>query len=407
MTQRRWVWRGAIAALAIFGGTYLTGDAAAKDTLVLWHAYRGEERAALESVIATFNAGSASAHVDLLAIPYDAFADKITAAVPRGKGPDLFIFAHDRIGGWAESKLIEPIEFWVNDERRSQYFPITLQALTYRDSLYGLPMAFKSTALYYNKALVSTPPKTTDELVEQAKKLTDVKAGRFGLVYENANFYYHSCWFQGFGGTVFDNAGRPALDSAEQVRALAFARDLDRKHGIIPQEVTNVLVTTLFNQGNGAMVISGPWFRGEIAGKVDYGVAPLPEISGLGRRATPFMSSEAVIMSAHSTHKEAAYAVMEYLTSADAARVMATKGRQTAANVKVWEQPDVAKDPTLSVFRAQLDDSRPMPNTPEMTMVWTPASTAMAKVIVGTTEPGAALKEAQQEVEKLIEGAKR
>ena len=35
--------------------------------------------------------------VTTLAVPFDAFNDKITAAVPRGKGPDVFIAGQDRL----------------------------------------------------------------------------------------------------------------------------------------------------------------------------------------------------------------------------------------------------------------------------------------------------------------------
>ena len=60
------------------------------------------------------NAGKIKATT--LAVPYDAFADKITAAVPRGKGPDVFIFVlpvspgrwQDRIGGGREGAPNQP-----------------------------------------------------------------------------------------------------------------------------------------------------------------------------------------------------------------------------------------------------------------------------------------------------------
>jgi maltose-binding protein MalE len=42
-----------------------------------------------------------------------------------------------------------------------------------------------------------------------------------------------------------------------------------------------------------------------------------------------------------------------------------------------------------------------------MRMVWSPATTAMNKAINGTTDPKAALDEAQAEVEKLVKGARR
>ena len=81
--------------------------AQAAGDLVVWHAYRGAEKAAFEKVVGMFekSPGAKGAKVSTLAIPYDAYADKISAAVPRGKGPDLFIYAQDRLGGWIEAEI--------------------------------------------------------------------------------------------------------------------------------------------------------------------------------------------------------------------------------------------------------------------------------------------------------------
>ena len=43
--------------------------------------------------------------------------------------------------------------------------------------------------------------------------------------------------------------------------------------GILPAEPSTALITSLFNGGKAAMVFSGPWFLGEIAKGVDYGLA--------------------------------------------------------------------------------------------------------------------------------------
>ena len=76
--------------------------------------------------------------VSPLAVPFDAFADKISAAVPRGKGPDVFIYAQDRMGGWIEAgNTVEPIDFFVDDALKARFIPTTIQALTYRGSLWG------------------------------------------------------------------------------------------------------------------------------------------------------------------------------------------------------------------------------------------------------------------------------
>ncbi|HSA33707.1 MAG TPA: extracellular solute-binding protein, partial [bacterium] len=82
---------------------------AAPRQITVWHSYRGAEETAINGLAEEFNAlHRDDIRVTLLAVPYDAFANKITSAVPRGNGPDAFIYAHERIGDWAASGIIEP-----------------------------------------------------------------------------------------------------------------------------------------------------------------------------------------------------------------------------------------------------------------------------------------------------------
>lgn len=383
----------------------LCDTAAAATEITLWHAYRGRERKGIEQVAKKFNGSQSDVKLKLLPIPYDAFADKITAAVPRGKGPDLFIFAQDRLGDWAAGGLVEPVDFWLTDERRAAFLEPTVEALTYDDAVYGLPLAFKTVALFYNKKMVKSPPVDTDALIKEAKKHT--KGDKFGLVYENANFYYQAAWLQGFGGKVLTKRGKPKLDDDSVIKSMEFAQRLAHTEGIMPEEVTASLVTTLFNKNQAAFVINGPWFLGEIDSKVKYGVATLPVISETGKPAMPFLSVEGVIMNAKTQHKKEAFTVMEFLTSKQAGEIMATVGRQPSARADVYDIPKVKKDPVLSVFRQQLKNSVPMPNSPAMRVVWSPATTAMNKVIHGKEDPKAVMKKTQSEVKTLVKGARR
>jgi maltose-binding protein MalE len=155
------------------------------------------------------------------------------------------------------------------------------------------------------------------------------------------------------------------------------------------------------------MVINGPWFMGEIDPGASYAVAVLPVISKNNERAKPFLSAEGVIMSAKTASKKEAFTVMEFLTSVEGGKIMATVGRQPTARREVYDDPAVAKDPMLSVFREQLKSSVPMPNTPAMRMVWSPATTAMNKVINGKADPKATMEATQAEVAGLVAGAKR
>jgi arabinogalactan oligomer/maltooligosaccharide transport system substrate-binding protein len=381
--------------------------AAQPEHVVLWHSYRAKEKEALEELAARWNAQPDVPRLELLSVPYDALADKISAAVPRGHGPDLFIFAHDRIGDWAESKIVEPIEFYVDEALCDRFLRKTIDALTYGDSLYGLPMAFKSAALVYNQKLVPKPPATTAELLALGRRLTDRRAGRYGLVYENTRLYFHSPWLHGYGGEVFGADGQLHVATPEAVRALEFARLLGGPDGIVPPEASGILLSTLFDDGKAAMVLAGPWFIGEIRPGLPFGVAPLPIVSETGRPAEPFLSVEAVLLSSQSKNKPAAFRVMEYLTSDGAALVRAEHARQTVANVATYSEPTVARDPVVAAFRAQLDHTHAMPGTPEMRIAWAPYDMAIAQVVALGGDSKAALAEAEQKIRDYLRGAHR
>ena len=392
-------------AIVVLGAGLSATPAGAAEALTVWHAYRTQEKSVLERAVARYNARGSGPEVRLVSIPYDTFASKVTTAIPKGRGPDLFIFAQDRLGDWAASGLIESVDFWVTDEVRARYLPPTLDALTYDDQVFGLPVAFKMVALFYNPKLIEAPPKTTDELIRVAKAVTVPSENRFGLVYQNADFFYQGMWLQGFGGRVFDARGRPMLDAKPFVDALAFAQRLAREEGIMPQEVSSILVSTLFKRGQAAMVINGPWFLGELDPDTPCRVAPLPIISETGQPARPFLATEAVIMSARARDKLRAFEVMAYLASAEVGLAMAKEARQMPANRAVYDDPEVARDPIVSVFKAQLAHSVPTPNIPAMQVVWSPAETAMKKVVNGGVAPLDAAQVLQAEVERFLKGA--
>jgi arabinogalactan oligomer/maltooligosaccharide transport system substrate-binding protein len=392
---------GILGALAL--SLVLPLSALAQKEVVVWHGYRGGEKAAFEKVVDEFNkANTGKIKVTTLAVPYDAFADKITAAVPRGKGPDVFIFAQDRLGGWvAAGNTVEPLDFFLDKPTKDRYLKATLDAMTYQGTTYGLPLNFKTTTLIYNKKLVPVPPKTTAEMEAMAKRLTNAASGKFGLAYWYSDFYYHSALMNGYGGAVFGGR-KPILNSAQNVASLNLLLKWINA-GFMPAEPSTALITTLFNTGKAGMVISGPWFLGEVSKDVDLGLAPLPLISELNNKPMrPWITVEGVYVAGPSKNKDAAFAFAKYLTDVPAGKVMALEGRQTPANKGVYADAQVAADPILKAFRQQVDVAVPMPNLPEMSMAWSPATTAMNTVVKKSATPKAALDVAQKEVTERI-----
>jgi len=380
----RW-WTPRSAALLVLAGILLLvpGMASAQEAgehVVLWHSYRGGEEEALTLIMDALQTEQPALDVEVLAVPYEVLASKLTTAIPRGNGPDVFVFAHERIGGWARSAIIEPLDERLDPGEREQFLAETLSPLQFEGKLYGLPLAFKNVALFYNKELVATPPKTTDELVSMAESLSGDE--RFGLAYQSDNFFFHAAWYFGFGAELFRADGSVDFDSQGVVDSLAFIKDLqDRK--LMPEEPTGALISQLFNEGKAAMVINGPWFTGEIAEDIDFAVAPLPTVSATGKAASPFLTDEAVFISAYAKDKDAALVVARRIAGADGALTRALVGKQIVAHKAAWEDERLSSDPVLMAFRDQLSATVPMDNRPEMRNVWEPAQLALRNVLKG------------------------
>lgn len=357
--------------------------------VVLWHAYAGGERAALEGLGAEWNATHPDTPLTLVAVPYDAFADKLTSAIPNGNGPDLFIYAHDRIGSWEQANLIEPIEFWVDEELADRFDRAAIDPLAYDGSLWGLPLATKCLALYYRTDLVATPPRTTDELLAMPRD-------RYPLAYVGSELYGHMPWLAGFGGEIFTADDELHVASAEAVAAAGFVRRLVAER-VTPEEVTAPTMATLFNEGEVEMALSGPWFTGDLAATTPWAVTTLPIVSETGLPAAPFLSAEGVLMSARARDKDAAFAVMSFLTDDAAAIRRAHEAHQVVANRAAYDDAEIAADQTLAAFRAQAAHTVAMPATPAMRAVWRPYQIALQGILRGA-DPGDALHDVEREV---------
>ncbi len=384
---------------ALLLGLLFSGQLFAEpDELLLWHSLRGDERRAIDRLAEDWNREHPEETVRPLAVPYDAYANKLTNAIPRNNGPDLFIAAHERIGDWSRSGLLSPL-----DEKdfaplpKRDFLPATLAAFTYEGRLYGLPLAFKSTALFVNPKLLNggSVPETTDQLEAVCRKLKEDRPEVFCLAYEAAGFYHHAAWLYGFGGGIFDANGRVRLNRTENARSLAFVFEWLQK-GYIPEDATAALVAQLFNENRAAFVINGPWFLGEIDGGGRYEVARLPVISETERRMQPFLTVDGVLISANTPRRDRALEFARYLAGPVGAGLRAEIGRQTVALADDAERSRI--DPHLAAFREQAQDARPMPNVPLMRSVWEPAAQALRKVLRGAATPEEALKTADRRI---------
>ena len=377
--------------------------------IVLWHAYRADEAVVIEEIVAGINASEIAFRVKVLAVPYDAYLDKIGAAIPRGRGPDLFIAAHDPIGDWAEANTIQPIDDVVDAQTASSLVPGLLPAVVYRGHVYGLPIAFKSVALWRNPRRVPVAPTTLDGLLRIAAEQTNAAEGRYGFVYENRDLYFHAPLLFGYGGRLFDDDGHATLDDPHNVASIEAAQRISASK-VVPQEVSGTLTMSLFNEDKAAMIVTGPWSRGEISDGVVFEVSALPDVvgvDGVTRPMKPLLTVEALFLSGRldaadpvsALRRSLAVRLARLLSDESHSVLRLKKGRQPVALQKAWDSLGDDDDArVLRGFRAQLDTSVPTPNSPAMKALWSPFNLALGESIGQGAAPSTTLGQAQVKV---------
>lgn len=368
--------------------------AAAAEPVTVWHAYRGDEEAALERALAGFRevarARGEDVTISTLAIPYDAFASKISAAVPLGDGPHVFIDSHERLGDYRKREVVAP----VGDALEAGVFlPASLNAVTHEGLVYAVPLNLKSLALYVNTDLVSAPA-SFEEITAWADALntsgTPLPAGVYALAYEAMNPYAHAPLLHAFGGTMLHEDGSFGMVGPEAEESTRFALSL-LEDGVVPADADGALVTNLFRSGKAAYAMSGPWLASDLEASVAYEVVPLPPLAQTGRPLAPFLTVEAVMLSPKGAASSVARDLARHLAGKDAASDRQRSARVPSARIDV-----PSTDALLTAFTTQARTAVPMPTSAAMRSTWEPARQALRKILRGQKEPGPALSEAER-----------
>lgn len=354
--------------------------------VVVWHAYHGAEEKALIDAGHRYEEETGQ-RVAPVAVPWGGFDSKVETAVPRGNGPDLIITAHANIGKWSAMGVIEPFPGPIEGQR-----PITIEALTRDGALWGAPLAFKSPLLLYDPSQIAVPPRTTDELLAMAKAHTG--DGRYGLAYEAATPYYFEQWLSGNGGAVLGPDGAATLDTAPQIAALTY---IQRLADVLPVRPTAERVGQLYEDGNAAMVISGPWFAADRVRPI--AATSLPIVSETGLPARPYLTVEAAMLCAQADDRDAAIAFARWLAGPEGAAIRKAEGWQAVSSTAV----SLDDDPLLSALATQADAAVPLPTDPDVQSAFEAEGRALRRVLRGSTSPTAAAAEAQSYWRSLVQ----
>ncbi|MBC7263530.1 MAG: extracellular solute-binding protein [Chloroflexi bacterium] len=374
----------------------------AKRVVVVWHGDAEPVARITENLIQTeFNKLYPDIEVKYELAP-EPFKEKLLVAIPAGTGPDLFEWNHDWIGTFVKAGLLEPIDDLVTVKLEEQFVESAFKAGQYEGRLYTLPISAEAGAFAWNKDLLGSRPvpKTTDELVAL---MAEFKAqGYYGISFPMVPFLA-SGFIHAYGGWLWDDATKtlgvnsPGTKMAMEWMLKTFKPYMSDDPSWDPQVV-------LFTEKKAPFAVNGPWMTGSWrdAG-IDFGIAPLPEISEIGRKPEPYMGVKSIYMTKGVRDKEAAFTFMVWATtSRERILQRATQLGYIPVLKEALVLPEIQEDPIISGFAQQVALGRPMSSSPEMVAVWGPFDEALRAIFTGAKPVDKALDDAQAEILEAI-----
>lgn len=320
--------------------------------------------------------------------------------------PDMYFFAHDKIGVYAEMDILAPITDFVSQDVLDNYLDMTLEAASYDGVLYQLPIYYETLLFMYNKAYMSEEevPKTTEELYAYMRENT--KDGRYGFVEQHSTAYYSVPWIHGFGGSLISSEGAPLLTSSEVKSALTYHKKFLE---YMPGESEYSTVNTLFLEGFADSVIGGPWLVPTVRGAgIDLGFAPMPTVDETGLPLAPYSGVQGVhvLKIAADSKKDAITKVLECISDPQLGTDMALVSGCAPANNLCYEDERVASDEMIMMMKQTAQTAVPMPNIPEMDVMFVVAGNLLVDVNMKGTGVDEAVENYQKKAQTLIDAMK-
>ena len=316
--------------------------------------------------------------------------------------PDMFIFAHDKVGVFAEMDILAPIEPLLAEDALINHLPMTLEAATYGGTLYQLPLYFETLLFLYNERymLEGSVPATTEELYRYMQANTG--RGRYGFVEQHSTAYYAAAWIHGFGGEIISADGEPFPNEEAVQAALAYHQKFVE---LMPGETEYATVNTLFLEGKADSTIGGPWMvpSAREAG-ISLGIAPMPVVDETGLALAPYSGVQGVhvLKFAAENKEDSVRAVLAALVEPEIGVTLALASGCAPANALCYVDAAAEEDEMVQTMRATAEIAVPMPNIPEMDVMWTVVSDLLTDVNLSGRDVRESFDDALAQAQNLI-----
>ena len=345
-------------------GTQVSGN------VELWHFFTEREAAAIDTVVKDFESTHPNIKVTIKPGQDDA---KVTQAIGAGNGPDVGLsYSTDIVGKFCSSGAWVDLGQYISRDKvdLNQLNATTRSYTEFDGKRCAMPFLADAYGMYYNKDLfakagIAGPPKTLDELTEDAKKLTvknpDGSLKTVGFLplfdfYENAPA--HLAPAVGAKWLTADGKSAVGTDPAWKT-LLAWQKNLIDWYGYdnlvkfragLGDEFS---ADNAFQKGQVAINIDAEYrlaFLKDQAPSLKYGVAPMPTTDP-AHYGGGYVTGNILGISKNAKNPEASWELIKYLTTNDQAVIkLAGLLKNVPTTTRAIADPGLNSDADFKTF---------------------------------------------------------
>jgi multiple sugar transport system substrate-binding protein len=353
-----------------------------------------------QSAVADYRKKFPNVTIEPLQIPLPQLDTKLQTALIGDQAPDIV-----KTGGWTlanyiRKRQLEPVSLPAvgassYEELAGRYQENALTSLTFDEKVYGVPIDFNTTYLFYRRDRFAQagldpdkPPTTWEQVAEYSKKLTTTGAGGKKIGWQW--FYTTPIWSEleltplvrGLGGRILSEDGSSSsLSSPEGIKALEYVASVGD-----PKLSNKNDVFGMFADGVAAMQLSGVFsvslthsFNSKAVFGETFDCAPVPQWAS-AKEKTASGYTWAWTVPAKAKNKFTAWHFINFLQD----RKVTDASLKTAGLIvptKDWQKEPVAKGKEFQILSDQVsyaDFGTQVPAWNEMAQALTDAITAVA-----------------------------
>jgi multiple sugar transport system substrate-binding protein len=350
-----------------------------------------EQVAQLEAVATAFTSANPGIEVEVRSVPFGDLLSTIRTQAASPSGPTISSIYNLWLPELVKEGVAVAAPAEVVSDVEANWPASAVDGASVDATVYGYPNEINTYALNYNKRLfteagIAAPPKTWDELIDAAQKLTKkdgdtITQQGIGLINSWAAGVVHPYLSMTLsnGGNIVDGT-TPTLDSPANMETMKLYERLVKELGVTDPSLNTANATTTgpfldnFTSGKTAMIIMANWWQGSLKAAMgdsfaDIATAPIP-VGPSGQKAVPVSYEWLTTVNAKAAPdaQAAAWKFLTFLHAEDSGatgsgmgEILIGMGIIPSRTSDTTAFADKLSDPFLKTYVDSLADAAPFP----------------------------------------------